>query len=32
MNNYNMIPIGLWLELIKVAKLHNLVLDLTEKA
>ena len=32
MNNYNMIPIGLWLELVKIAKLHNLVLDLTEKA
>ena len=32
MNNYNMIPVGLWLELIKIAKQHNIVLDLTDKA
>lgn len=32
MNNYNMVPSGLWLELIKVAKENNIVLNMTEAA
>ena len=32
MNQYNMIPVGLWLELIKIAKQFNITLDLTDKA
>ena len=32
MNNYNMIPVGLWLELIKVAKENNIVLNLSAAA
>lgn len=32
MNNYNMIPVGLWLELIKIAKENNIVLNMTEAA
>jgi hypothetical protein len=32
MNNYNMIPTGLWLELIKIVKKNNINLELTENA
>lgn len=32
MNNYNMIPVGLWLELIKIAKENNIVLNMTDAA
>ena len=32
MNSYNMIPTGLWLELVKVAKSNNIVMNMTENA
>lgn len=32
MNSYNMIPIGLWLEMVKIAKQFNINLELTDKA
>lgn len=32
MNNYNMIPVGLWLEIIKVAKKFNIAMELSPAA
>lgn len=32
MNNYNMVPVGLWLEMIKVCRLGNIAVDFTDNA
>lgn len=32
MNNYNMVPVGLWLEIIKVCKENNIQVQFTERA